>query len=135
MCLVMKQVPGRIDMVVEHRKWWLWMALAILCAAPTPALSQASYPTKPVRLIAPFPPGGTSDVLSRILAQKLSDALGRQVIVENRPGAGANIGHEVASKAPADGYTLLLSSNAALVANPLLYKRLGFDPLNDFAPI
>lgn len=111
------------------------LALAALSAACAPAPAQTGYPTKPVRLIAPFPPGGTSDVLSRILAQKLSDTLGRQVVVENRPGAGGNIGHEVASKMPADGYTLLLSSNAALVANPLLYKRLGFDPLNDFAPI
>ena len=109
--------------------------MLLSCVAAAPALSQTAYPTKPVRLIAPFPPGGTSDVLSRILAQKLSDSLGRQVVVENRPGAGGNIGHEVAAKTPPDGYTLLLSSNAALVANPLLYKRLGFDPLSDFAPI
>ena len=113
----------------------LWLAVAVLCTASMPVLSQTAYPTKPVRLIAPFPPGGTSDVLSRILAQKLSDTLGRQVVVENRPGAGSNIGHELAAKSPADGYTLLLSSNTALVANPLLYKRLAFDPLNDFAPI
>ena len=98
-------------------------------------VAQAPYPSKPVRLIAPFPPGGTTDVLSRIVAQKLSDSLGRTVVVENRPGAGGNLGHEVAAKAPADGYTLVMSSNAALVANPHLYKRLGFDPLNDFAPI
>lgn len=108
----------------------LWLALS---AAPAPA--QDPYPVKPVRLIAPFPPGGTTDVLSRILAQKLSDSLGRQVVVENRPGAGGNIGHELAAKTAPDGYTLLLSSNAALVTNPHLYKRLGFDPYNDFAPI
>ena len=98
------------------------------------AVAQA-YPSKPLRLIAPFPPGGTSDVLSRLLAQRLSDALGRQVVVENRPGAGSNLGHELAAKAPADGYTMLLSSNTALAANRHLYKRLGFDPDNDFAPI
>lgn len=97
--------------------------------------SAQSYPTKPVRLIAPFPPGGTSDVLSRLLAQRLSDTLGRQVVVENRPGAGSNLGHEYTAKTPADGYTLLLSSNTALAANRHLYKRLGFDPDNDFAPI
>jgi tripartite-type tricarboxylate transporter receptor subunit TctC len=74
-------------------------------------------------------------VLSRIVAQKLSDSLGRTVVVENRPGAGGNLGHEVAAKAPPDGYTIVMSSNAALVANPHLYKRLGFDPINDFAPI
>ena len=117
------------------RRWHRWLTAVILTAAAPLALSQSTYPTKPVRLIAPFPPGGTSDVLSRILAQKLSDSLGRQVVVENRPGAGGNIGHEIAAKTPADGYTLLLSNNSALVANPLLYKRLGFDPLNDFAPI
>jgi len=99
------------------------------------ALAQDAYPTKPVRFIAPFPPGGTTDVLSRILAQKLSDSLGRQFVVENRPGAGGNIGHEIAAKTAPDGYTVLMSSNAALVTNPHIYKRLGFDPLNDFSPV
>ena len=99
------------------------------------ALAQDAYPSKPIRFIAPFPPGGTTDVLSRILAQKLTDSLGRQVVVDNRPGAGGNIGHEVAAKTAPDGYTLLMSSNAALVTNPHLYKRLGFDPLNDFSPV
>jgi tripartite-type tricarboxylate transporter receptor subunit TctC len=111
-----------------------WLLVAPLLFAPA-VLAQAPYPSKPVRLIAPFPPGGTTDVLSRIVAQKLSDTLGRQVVVENRPGAGGNLGHEVAAKTPPDGYTLVMSSNAALVANPHLYKRLGFDPVNDFAPI
>jgi len=108
----------------------LWLALGA-----SPAAAQDAYPSKPVRFIAPFPPGGTTDVLSRILAQKLTDGLGRQVVVENRPGAGSNIGHELAAKAPPDGYTLLMSSNTALVANPYLYKRLPFDPQNDFSPI
>jgi tripartite-type tricarboxylate transporter receptor subunit TctC len=97
--------------------------------------AQDAYPTKPIRFIAPFPPGGTTDVLSRIVAQKLGDTLGKQVLVDNRPGAGGNIGHEVAAKTAPDGYTLLMSSNAALVTNPHIYKRLGFDPINDFAPI
>src|SRR6476661_5382814 len=109
-------------------------ALPFILAALTSS-AQDAYPTKPIRFIAPFPPGGTTDVLSRIVAQKLGDTLGRQVVVENRPGAGGNLGHEVAAKAPSDGYTIVMSSNAALVANPHLYKRLGFDPLNDFAPI
>lgn len=108
----------------------LWLGLAASLA-----LAQDAYPTKPIRFIAPFPPGGTTDVLCRILAQKLSDSLGRQVVVDNRPGAGGNIGHEVAAKTAPDGYTLLMSSNAALVTNPHIYKRLGFDPLNDFSPI
>lgn len=108
----------------------LWWSLAASLA-----VAQDPYPTKPIRLIAPFPPGGTTDVLSRILAQKLTDSLSRQVVVENRPGAGGNIGHEVAAKTHPDGYTLLMSSNAALVTNPHIYKRLGFDPLSDFSPI
>jgi tripartite-type tricarboxylate transporter receptor subunit TctC len=110
-------------------------ALLLLSAVFSSAVYAQTYPTKPLRLVAPFPPGGTTDVLSRIVAQKLGDTLGRQVVVENRPGAGGNLGHEVAAKAPADGYTIVMSSNAALVANPHLYKRLGFDPLNDFVPI
>ncbi len=108
---------------------------AVITTLISPASAQEAYPSKPVRLIAPFPPGGTTDVLSRIVAQKLADALGRAVPVENRPGAGGNIGHEAGAKSPADGYTLVMSSNAALVTNPHLYKRLGFDPYNDFDPI
>ena len=106
------------------------LVLGVSCA-----FAQDAYPTKPIRFIAPFPAGGTTDVLSRILAQKLTDSLGRQVVVDNRAGAGGNIGHEIAAKTAPDGYTLLMSSNAALVTNPHLYKRLGFDPLNDFSPI
>jgi tripartite-type tricarboxylate transporter receptor subunit TctC len=106
------------------------LVLGISCA-----FAQDPYPAKSIRFIAPFPAGGTSDVLSRILAQKLTDSLGRQVVVDNRAGAGGNIGHEIAAKTPPDGYTLLMSSNAALVTNPHLYKRLGFDPLNDFSPV
>jgi len=99
------------------------------------APAQDSYPSRPVRMVAPFPPGGSTDVLARIVAQKLSGPLGRQVVVENRPGAAGNIGHEVVAKAPPDGYTLLLSAKASLVTNPHLYKQLPFDPLTDFAPI
>ena len=89
-------------------------------AAAVPAGAQQAYPAKPLRFIAPFPPGGTTDVLSRVLAQKLSEALGRQVVVENRPGAGGNLGHEVAAKTAPDGYTLVMSSNAALDTAPTL---------------
>ncbi|MBL8383536.1 MAG: tripartite tricarboxylate transporter substrate binding protein [Burkholderiales bacterium] len=106
------------------------------CAAlAAPARAQAAYPSRPLKLIAPFPPGGTSDVLARLLAQKLTELLGQPVAVENRPGAGGNIGHELAAKSPADGYTLLLSNSSSVVTNPHLYRRLGFDPLNDFAPV
>jgi tripartite-type tricarboxylate transporter receptor subunit TctC len=103
----------------------------LLCVSP--ASAQEGYPTKPVRFIAPYPPGGSSDVLARVVAQKLTDALGRQVIVENRPGATGNIGHELVAKAAPDGYTLLLTTKSQMVNNPYLFKRLPFDPLNDFS--
>jgi len=97
--------------------------------------AQSNYPTRPIKLIAPFPPGGTSDLLGRMLAQKLSDDLGQPVIIENRPGASGNIGHEMASKAAPDGYTLLLSNSSTVVNNPFLYKQMSFDWYKDFSPI
>lgn len=109
--------------------------LSFLCAYSTYSHAQISYPTRPVKLIAPFPPGGTSDVLGRMLAQKLSDELGQPVIIENRPGASGNIGHEIAAKAAPDGYTLLLSNSSTVVNNPFLYKQLNFDWYKDFSPI
>lgn len=118
----------------ESRSITIALACAVLGLFPGAALPQA-YPSKPVRMIAPYPPGGSSDILARIVAQKLADALGRPVVIENRPGAAGNLGHEIAAKAAADGYTLLLTSAAALVTNQFLYKRLGFDPHADFAPI
>ena len=112
----------------------LLLAFAVLNLAPVAALAQA-YPSKPIRFIVPFPPGGTSDVVARIVAQKLTEALGRQVVVENRGGASGTIGHELVAKAPADGYMLLQTSMGGLVTNRFLYKRLPFDPDSDFAPI
>jgi len=109
------------------------MAASALAAAQTPA--PANYPTKPVRFIAPFPPGGTSDIVARVAAQKLTDALGKQVLVDNRGGASGTIGYDLAAKAPPDGYTLLLCSMGGLVTNQFLFKHLPFDPQKDFAPI
>lgn len=120
--------------VVSHILGCSLAALSLGTAAQL-VLAQGPYPVKPVRLIAPFPPGGTTDVLCRVVAQKLTDALGRQVVVENRPGAAGNIGHEYAARAAPDGYTLVLSATGALVTNQFLYKRLGYDPHNDFAPV
>jgi tripartite-type tricarboxylate transporter receptor subunit TctC len=103
--------------------------------APAGAPAQSAYPSRPIRFVAPFPPGGSSDVLCRLLGQKLTERLGQPVAVENRPGAGGNIGHEFTAKQPPDGYTILISSSSTLATNPHLYKRLGFDPVADFAPI
>jgi tripartite-type tricarboxylate transporter receptor subunit TctC len=108
---------------------------AALALAAGLAQAQGAYPSRPVKFVAPFPPGGSSDVLCRLLGQKLGEALGAAVVVENRPGASAAIGHEYVAKQPADGYTLLLSSSSALVTNPLLKKHLGYNPLADFAPV
>ncbi|MGB5082676.1 MAG: tripartite tricarboxylate transporter substrate binding protein [Burkholderiales bacterium] len=110
-------------------------AAAVLALAAGLAYAQAPYPSRTVKFVAPFPPGGSSDVICRLLGQKLAEALGEPVVVENRPGASAAIGHEYVAKQPADGYTLILSSSSALVTNKLLKKRLGYDPVADFSPI
>ncbi len=113
---------------------WILSILSITTVS-TIAYAQSTYPNRPIKFIAPFPPGGTSDVLGRIMAQKLSDALGQSVIVENRPGASGNIGHDIAAKAPPDGYTLLLSNSSTVVNNPHLFKQMSFDWYKDFSPI
>ncbi len=86
-------------------------------------------------MIVPFAPGGTTDVIARIIGQKLSDNLGQQVVIDNRPGANGNIGTEMAAKAPADGYTLVMSFDGTMAINPLVYRNLGFDPQKDLAPV
>ncbi len=94
-----------------------------------------SYPNKPVRLIVPFPAGGPSDVLSRVIGQKLSESWGQQVLVDNRPGANTLIAAEAVAKAAPDGYTLLMAIDSTLVMNQSLYAKLPYDPMKDFAPI
>jgi tripartite-type tricarboxylate transporter receptor subunit TctC len=94
-----------------------------------------TYPSKPVRLVNPFTPGGPLDLMGRILSEKLSGALGKPVIVENRPGAAGNVGAAEVARAPNDGHTLLLTLFSIVTSNPHLYERLPFDPLKDFAPV
>jgi tripartite-type tricarboxylate transporter receptor subunit TctC len=108
------------------------LAACLVIAGTGFAMAQ-DYPARPVRLIIPFPPGGSNDVVGRLIATKLGDRLGKQVVVDNRSGAGGVIGTEVAAKSPPDGYTLLVISMAHAV-NPWLYK-LGYDPIKDFAPV
>jgi tripartite-type tricarboxylate transporter receptor subunit TctC len=93
------------------------------------------YPDKPIRLIVPFPPGGGTDIMSRVVAQKLSEAKHWTVVIENRPGAGGNIGIEAAAKSRPDGYTLVMGQTSNLAINPTLYKALPYDPLGDLAPV
>jgi len=94
-----------------------------------------SYPSKPIHLIAPYPPGGTTDILARAIGAKLSDALGQPVVVDNKTGAGGLIGHEFVAKAAPDGYTLLLGNSAALAVSVSLYPSMPYDPMKDFAPV
>ena len=112
----------------------LLCAAAALTLAVSGQASPQTYPDKPVRIIVGFPPGTTGDVIARIMAPKLSESLGQPVVVENRPGAGSSIGAELVARAPADGYTLLLSTIANTI-NPSLYKGLSFDFSKDLAAI
>jgi tripartite-type tricarboxylate transporter receptor subunit TctC len=109
------------------------LTVLMLTAAPHVA-AQPAYPTKPIRFILPFPPGGGTDILGRILAQKLSEELGQPVIPENRPGAGGNVGNEAAAKSPPDGYTIVICTSSIAVSKTL-YKKLGYDPEKDLTPI
>lgn len=122
-----------------HRRGLLiaGMALGTIPWIPSPATAQdaAGYPTKPLRLIVPFGPGSTTDLIGRLAAEKLGQRFGQAVAVENRPGAGGNIGAEAAARAPADGYTLLLGPASTNAINPSLYRHLRFDPIRDFAPV
>ena len=123
-------------MQAQRRTALALLALAAAAALTTPALAQDSkYPSKPVTLVVPQVAGGANDAIARIVAQKLSETLGQQFIVDNRPGAGGNIGTAATARAKPDGYTLLLTADSAYVINPALYKSTGFDPLKDFEPV
>jgi tripartite-type tricarboxylate transporter receptor subunit TctC len=108
--------------------------VAIPCAFAAGLTSGQAYPTKPIRLIAPFPPGGSSDTIARILGQKLSDDWKQRIVVDNRPGASGSIGSGIAAIAPADGYTWVVGSVAPVVLNPLFYKT-PYQSLRDFVPV
>lgn len=112
---------------------WIVLAATAWGAAVNLCWAQ-NYATRPVRMIVPFPPGGGTDILARIVSQKLGERLGQQVIVDNRPGAATNIGMELAARSAPDGYTLLMAS-IGLAANPSLYPKMGFDPVVDLAPV
>jgi tripartite-type tricarboxylate transporter receptor subunit TctC len=107
---------------------------AALMSAAAASIAQG-YPTKPIRLITPFPPGGTTDILARITALKLTESFGQQVIVDNRGGGGGTIGVEAAARSPADGYTILIAHVGPLSMAPALYPKLAYDPVKSFSPI
>jgi tripartite-type tricarboxylate transporter receptor subunit TctC len=108
---------------------------AIALAVAAALASAQSFPTKPIRFIAPFPAGGSSDLLARVLSQRMTEMLGQPVIVDNRAGASGSTGTEMCAKAPPDGYTLVLGSIASLAINPHLLKHVGYDPARDFAAV
>lgn len=106
-----------------------------LLVVPGLTWAQAGWPSKPVRFVVPYPPGGPLDAVARLLADKLKDPLGQPVIVENRPGAGGNIGADFVAKAAPDGYTLVMGAVATHAINPALFPKLPYDPVRDFAPV
>jgi tripartite-type tricarboxylate transporter receptor subunit TctC len=112
------------------------LAVALLCSFVAAAAWAQSYPSRPIRMIVPFAPGGTTEVIARVIAQKMGESLGQQVVVDNRPGAGGSLGTAMAAKAASDGYTLLLTSLSPIVINPTMYaSKAQYDPQKDFAPI
>ena len=113
----------------------LFALLLALCGYASAARAQDVYPGRPIRLVVPYPAGGTADAMARALGQELTAAWGQPVVVDNRPGASTIIGADVAARSPPDGYTLLFTTDSTLTINPMLHKRLPYDPQKDFAPI
>jgi len=119
----------------KGRSCTAYFLLAVASSTSAAFAQTTGYPVKPIRLIVPYPPGGGTDIIARPLAQKLTENLGQQVIVDNRGGAGGNIGMEFVAKSAPDGYTLVVGLTAQLAVNPSLFPKLPYDPLRDFAPI
>jgi tripartite-type tricarboxylate transporter receptor subunit TctC len=111
------------------------LAGALLTILPAAVLAQGTYPTKPVRLIVAFPPGGSTDIIARLVGQKLSERVGQQVVVDNRGGAGGTIGTDIAAKSTADGYTLTMGTTSTHVIAPAIFPNVKYDPIKDFEPI
>lgn len=112
-----------------------FLIAGVLVGSPLQAYAQSDYPNKPIRLIIGFPAGGSTDIVGRVVAQKLSERLGQAIVVENRGGAGGTIGTDAAAKAAPDGYTLTLGTTSTMAVAPGAYSRLGYDPIKSFSPI
>lgn len=116
----------------------VWIHATVACAAltlPAPQVAAQTYPSKPIRMLLPYPAGGPNDIFARVIAQKLSEAFGKQVVIDNRGGAGGVIGTELVARAQPDGYTILFGSQSTIAMNPAMYKNLNFDPVKDFIPV
>jgi tripartite-type tricarboxylate transporter receptor subunit TctC len=121
-----------------HPTYWLRFSLAVSAGLATivgAVASAQSYPSKPIRIVVPFPPGGGADMTARPIAQKLSERWGLPVVIDNRGGASGMIGADIVAKAPSDGYTILIGSSAEVALNVVLYPKMPYDPVRDFAPI
>jgi tripartite-type tricarboxylate transporter receptor subunit TctC len=110
-------------------------ATFLLSAAPLALAEAQPYPGKLIRFVVPYPPGGPLDAIARMLAEKMREGLGQQVIVDNRPGAGGNLGADMVAKAAPDGYTIVMGAVATHAINPTLFARMPYDPVRDFAPV
>ena len=118
-----------------QRRTLLALSAALSLAATGVAFAQDKYPSKPVTVIVPQAAGGANDAIARVIAQKLTEQFGQSFIIDNRTGAGGNVGTVAAARAKADGYTLMLTADSSMVINPSLYKNTGFDPVKDFEPV
>jgi len=124
--------PSQEEPVMKNSKNAV-LAAALLALAP--AVQAADYPTKAVRMVIAFTPGGPSDILSRLVGGKLAERMGQPFVFDNRPGAGGNVAGEIVATSPADGYTLMIANNAVLAANASLYKKMTFNPAKDLVPV
>lgn len=119
-------------MKLLSRNWIMGLAFGVICSA---AFAQANWPSRPIKLLVPYGPGSSPDVIARIISEKLATRLGQPVIIENRVGAGGNTGTGAVAKAAGDGYTFLISTNGPLVYNTVLYKKLNYDPFTELRPV
>jgi tripartite-type tricarboxylate transporter receptor subunit TctC len=123
------------NMLSSRRRLALIAAALLLAATALPGMAQAAYPERPVTLLVPFPAGGSTDLVARVIAQRMTRGLGQQVVVENKGGAGGNLGSAQVAKADPDGYTILMGTVATHALNPALYAKMPYDAVADFAPI
>ena len=117
------------------RNRWIVLAAAALAALSADAVSAQTFPTRPIRVLVGFSPGGPADVMARLIGQRMTQSLGRPIVVENRPGAGGTIAARAVAESEPDGYTLLLGNTSTLIISPLMFKNVGYDALKAFTPI
>ena len=120
---------------MKNPQWHAYAVFVAAIAAAPPAWAADAYPARPVRLLVGFAPGGANDLVARVVAAKLGPRLGQQLVVDNRPGAGGNIAHDLLAKAAPDGYTMVLASVSSIAMSPGLLGKMPYDPVNDFAPV